>query len=177
VSSRLPSAVFQPPSRRIPPRPAPHAFERAQRFAQVYLAARGRRIHGGAAVRIVRILNLSDISVFGKRYPSFSREAAPPVSLSRLPLSDAEPARPRLAATRKIGLGRARVKIIDGDSIECTVTIIPIECTVTVIRNPEHRRWFNLRTQANRRVRPGSRALVSRSRSLSRWRESSRRFS
>jgi hypothetical protein len=50
-------------------------------------------------------------------------------------------------ATRKIGLGRARVKIIDGDSIECTVTVIPAtqrslvqrkKCTVTVIRFAFH---------------------------------------
>src|SRR5277367_2002624 len=93
-----------PPFSRIPAGATPHsaaprrmrssAFSASRRFT---LQLGGRRIHGRAAVRIERILHLSDISVFGKRYPSFSREAASPDSLSRLPLSDAEPAPPRLA--------------------------------------------------------------------------------
>src|ERR1700761_4686495 len=93
--SRLPSAVFQPPPRPHSAQRRTHlsAFSASRRFT---LQLGRRRIHGGAAVRIERILNLSGISVFGKRYRHFSREAASPDSLSRLPLSDAVPAWPRL---------------------------------------------------------------------------------
>src|ERR1700677_1895420 len=92
--SGLPSAVFQPSPRPHSAAPCSSTFSASRRFT---LQLGGRRIHGGAAVPIERILNLSDISVFGKRYSSFSREAASPDSLSRLPPSDAEPARLRLA--------------------------------------------------------------------------------
>ena len=119
--SRLPSAVFQPPPRphsAAPRRMRSSALSASRRFT---LQLGRRRIHGGAAVRIERILNLSDISVFGKKYPSFSRRRLPQIPYPAFRYLTLNPRGLAWPATRNIGLGRARVKLFDGDLIECTV--------------------------------------------------------
>src|SRR5277367_2006154 len=54
-------------------RPGPHGFDRVQRSRYFMVRIGCQRVHGGAAIRIERILNLTDIPVSGKKYPSFSR--------------------------------------------------------------------------------------------------------
>ena len=69
-------ASLQPYSRRLRAvfrRPGPHGFDRVQRSRYFMVRIGCQRVHGGAAIRIERILNLTDIPVSGKKYPSFSR--------------------------------------------------------------------------------------------------------
>src|SRR5271155_594615 len=56
----------------------------------------GGRVHGGAAIWTERILNLADIPVFGKIYPSF----LPALAFSAIPKSTA--ADPKLARRTKL---------------------------------------------------------------------------
>jgi hypothetical protein len=71
--SRIPAAAT--PHSAVPRRMRSSTFSASRRFS---LQLGERRIHGGAAVRIERILNLADFSVFGKRNPSFLPDGRQP---------------------------------------------------------------------------------------------------
>jgi hypothetical protein len=121
--SGLPSAVFQPPPRphsAAPRHLGPSAFGASRRFTW---QLGGRRLYGGV-VPIERILNLSVISVLeGEIRPSPVRRL-PQIPYPAFRYLTLNPRGLAWPATQKISLGRARVKIIDGDPIECTVIVI-----------------------------------------------------